>query len=222
MSRERNLVIFGTGQMGKLAHHYFTRDSDYEVVGFTVDGRYLERTEFLGLKVTPWEEAPQVFPPDEITLFVALSYASMNSIRQGKFDDARSRGYVLASYVSSRCSYLSDEPVGANCFILEDNTIQPFVSIGDNVTLWSGNHIGHDAVIQDHCFVTSHVVISGNVVLGHHSFLGVNSTIRDSVSVAPRTLVGAGAIITSDTEEGGVYVPARSVKLGKTSDEMGL
>lgn len=128
----------------------------------------------------------------------------------------------MASYVSSRCSFLTDEPVGENCFILEDNTIQPFVRIGDNVTLWSGNHVGHDSVIEDHCFITAHVVISGNVVVGHHSFIGVNATLRDSVRVAPRTLIGAGAVINADTEESGVYVPARSVKLDRTSDEMGV
>ena len=51
--------------------------------------------------------------------------------------------------------------IGENCFIFEDNTIQPFVKIGDDVVLWSGNHIGHHAEIGDHCFISSHVVISG-------------------------------------------------------------
>ena len=56
---------------------------------------------------------------------------------------------------------ISPRPPGDNCFILEDNTVQPFVTIGNNVTLWSGNHIGHDSVIEDDCFISSHVVVSG-------------------------------------------------------------
>jgi len=33
----------------------------------------------------------------------------------------------------------------------------------------------------------------------------VNATFRDGVSVAPRCVIGAGALIMKDTEEGGVY-----------------
>ena len=49
--------------------------------------------------------------------------------------------------------------------------------IGDNVTLWAGNHIGHHSTIGDHAFITSHVVVSGHVRVGEYSFLGVNATI---------------------------------------------
>jgi UDP-3-O-[3-hydroxymyristoyl] glucosamine N-acyltransferase len=131
-------------------------------------------------------------------------------------------GYTLASYVSSRCSFLTDEPLGDNCFILEDNTIQPFVTIGNDVTLWSGNHIGHDSVIEDHCFVSSHVVISGHVRVGAYCFLGVNATLRNSITLAPRTLVGAGALLMKDTQEGDVYVAGRTARFPRTSDQVDL
>jgi UDP-3-O-[3-hydroxymyristoyl] glucosamine N-acyltransferase len=106
--------------------------------------------------------------------------------------------------------------------VLEDNTIQPGVRIGDDVTLWSGNHIGHDSVIADHCFISSHVVVSGWVRIGSYCFLGVNATLRNSITIAPRTLIGAGAVILADTVEGGVYVAQRAKLLDKTSDEIDL
>src|SRR5262249_621861 len=112
--------------------------------------------------------------------------------------------------------------VGDNCFILEDNTIQPFVRIGNDVTLWSGNHIGHDSTIGDHCFITSHVVVSGNVTVGPRSFIGVNATLRNSITIPPQALIGAGAIIMEDTVEKGVYLPARAKRSGKSSDEIDL
>jgi acetyltransferase-like isoleucine patch superfamily enzyme len=112
--------------------------------------------------------------------------------------------------------------VGDNCFILEDNTIQPFVKIGNNVTLWSGNHIGHDSIIEDHCFLASHIVVSGNVRIGPYCFIGVNATLRNSITIAPKTLIGAGAVIMEDTIENGVYVPRSARLLGKRSDEIEL
>ena len=72
--------------------------------------------------------------------------------------------------------------------------------------MWSGNHIGHHAVIEDDVFVTSHVVVSGGTRVGRGSFLGVNATLRDHITIGERCVVGAGALILADAEPGGVYL----------------
>lgn len=216
------LVIFGAGDIARLAHYYFTRDSEHDVVAFTVDQKYRQADTFLDLPLVPFEDVSARYSPDEHKMFVALSYARMNKLREEKYRQAKASGYELVSYVSSRCSFLTDNPVGDNCFILEDNTIQPFVKIGNNVTLWSGNHIGHDAVIEDHCFLASHIVVSGYVRIGNNCFIGVNATLRNSITIAPETLIGAGAVIMKDTVAKGVYLPQRAELFTKKSDEIEL
>ena len=216
------VIIFGAGDIARLAHYYFTHDSEHEVVAFTVDEKYKQGDHFLGLPLVAFEEVAQRYPPGEFKMFVALSYARMNKIREEKYRQAKEKGYELVSYVSSRCSFLTEHPVGDNCFILEDNTIQPFVKIGNNVTLWSGNHIGHDAVIEDHCFLASHIVVSGYVHIGNNCFIGVNATLRNSITIAPETLIGMGAVIMQDTVPKGVYKPPRAELSNKTSDQIDL
>ena len=216
------LVIFGAGDIARLAHHYFTHDSPHEVAAFVVDRAFRRGDEFQGLPLIDAEDVTQRFPPSDYDMFVAMSYAKMNAVRAEKYVSMKAAGYRLVSYVSSHCSYLSQTPPGDNCFILEDNTIQPFVTIGNNVTLWSGNHIGHDATIEDHCFITSHVVVSGYVRIGTRSFIGVNATLRNSITIAPQTLIGAGAIIMKDTKTKEVYMPERAKRFVKSSDEIDL
>lgn len=218
----KEIVIFGTGDIGRLANVYFDRDSEYQVVAFTVDRAYMQDETFEGRPVVPFEEVRDRFPPSRYAMFVAMSYTRMNQVRSEKYDAAKRIGYELVSYVSSRCTYLSDYPPGDNCFILEDNTIQPFARIGSDVTLWSGNHIGHDSVIGDHCFITSHVVVSGNTTIGDHCFVGVNATLRNSITIAPETLIGAGAIVMKNTNEKEVVMPARSVVLDLKSNKVRL
>lgn len=215
------LVVFGAGDIARLAQRYFDTDSPHSVAAFTVDRDYRKAEMFCGLPLVDFESMPERYPPSRFQMFIALSYARMNRVRAEKYARAKALGYTLATYVSSRCSYLTDPP-GDNCFILEDNTVQPFVRIGNDVTLWSGNHVGHDSVIDDHCFVTSHVVISGNVKIGPYCFLGVNSTLRNSIVVAPETLIGAGAVIMKDTRPKGVYLPQRAELFEKTSDMIEL
>jgi sugar O-acyltransferase (sialic acid O-acetyltransferase NeuD family) len=216
------LVIFGNGDVARLAHFYFTRDAGRDVAGFTVDRDYRHEVHFLGLPLVDFEEIREQFPPAAYDLFVALSYRNMNHLRAEKYRAAKDRGYQLASYVSSRCSFLTDHPVGENCLVLEDNTIQPFVARGNDVTLRSGNHIGHDSVIEDHCFISSHVVISGHVRIGPYCFIGVNATLRNSITVAQETLIGAGAVVMKDTVEKGVYMPQRAQLFPKKSDQIDL
>jgi sugar O-acyltransferase (sialic acid O-acetyltransferase NeuD family) len=216
------VVIFGAGDIARLAHHYFSTDTPHEVVAFTVDRAYRTGDEFQGLPLCDAEEVAARYPPSQYAMFVALSYAKMNRVRADKCAAMRTAGYRLLTYVSSRCTYLAQEPPGENCFILEDNTVQPFVRIGSNVTLWSGNHIGHDSVVEDDCFITSHVVVSGNVRVGAGSFIGVNATIRNSVVIGASTLIGAGALIMKDTKPKSVYLGERSKPFAKSSDEIEL
>lgn len=203
---KKPLVIFGSGDIAQLAHYYFCIDSDYEVVAFTVDAAYMSETFFCGLPVVPFEEVAQRYNPTEHEIFVALSYSKLNAVRKEKYLAAKELGYRLASFVSSRATVLNDWRIGENCFIFEDNTIQPFVAIGNNVTLWSGNHIGHHSTIKDHSFIASHVVVSGGVEIGEQCFIGVNATLRDHIKIGDRCVIGAGALLLADAEAEGVYI----------------
>src|SRR3954469_3953606 len=102
-----NIVIFGTGDIARLAHHYFSHDSDHEVVAFTVDRQYLSGSQFCGLSLVDFARLPELYPPSEYHLFVAVSYSGVNKVRAEKYFEAKRLGYQMASYVSSRCSYLS-------------------------------------------------------------------------------------------------------------------
>ena len=203
---KKRLVIFGCGEIGQLAHYYFSRDSDYEVVAFTVDRDHLPGPVFCGLPVVAFDRVADVYPPSAYDFFVALSYSKLNAVRMGKYAEAKALGYKLASFISPLATVLNGGRIGDNCFVFEDNTIQPFVCIGDNVTLWSGNHIGHHGQIKDHVFFTSHVVLSGHCVVDSYSFFGVNSTIRDYLHIAEGTLVGMAAAVIKPTEAWGVYM----------------
>lgn len=199
------IIIFGAGDIAQVAHFYFTHDSTYNIKAFTVDQEFLTDSEFCGLPVFPFEEIERRYPPEEYDMFVAVSYAGINSVRACKCTEAKAKGYRLTSYVSSKATTWPDLSIGENCFILEDNTIQPFVKIGNNVTLWSGNHIGHHSTIGDNCFITSHVVVSGGVNIGQNCFIGVNATLRDHINIAEKCVIGGGATIMADTQESGVY-----------------
>lgn len=210
--RER-VVIFGTGEIAELAHIYFTEDSELEVVGFTADDAFVKEPTFRGLPLVPFSDVTTHFPPDVCGMHVALSYRRLNRNRQERFEAAKALGYRLPSYVCSRSVTWSDLTVGENCFILENQTIQPTVRIGSNVMLWSGNHIGHGTEIRDHAYLASHVVLSGHTVVGQRCFFGVNATTRDFVTVGDDCFITMGALVVKDVPPRSVVLPGRGTTL---------
>jgi hypothetical protein len=98
------LVIFGAGDIARLAHHYFTTDSPHEVAGFVVDHAFRTADTFRDLPLTDAETAPERYPPGEYAMFVALSYAKMNALRAQKYAAMKAAGYRLESYVTTASS----------------------------------------------------------------------------------------------------------------------
>ncbi len=220
MATVSRVVVFGTSQWADLALFYLTHDSPHDVVGFTVDGDYLTQPEFRGLPVCAFEEIEERHPPADVSLFIPISFKRMNHVRAERFATAKEKGYDLISYVSSKATTFPDFSCGENCFILEDNTIQPFVEIGDDVVMWSGNHIGHHTTIGDHVMITSHVVISGACTVEPYCFFGVNATVRDETVIGRETVVGAAVTIMRDTEPFSVYKTPGTEPAGFRSDEL--
>ena len=220
---KRKLLIFGTKDTAQLAKYYIENDENYNnkytIEAFVVNKQFKDCETFENLPVLEFEDIENKYPPSEYDFFAPMTGVKMNTIRERIYKDVKDKGYKCISYVSSKATVLTQR-IGENCFILEDNTIQPFVEIGNNVVLWSGNHIGHHSVIRDNVFFTSHIVLSGHCDVGENSWLGVNATIRDYTTIAPKTLIAMGALVTKSTEEGGFYMGNPAKKQDKTSIEV--
>jgi len=217
MDQSQKLIIVGDGEFAEIAYEYFTYDSPYEVVAFSVEKDYLKKKTLFGLPVVPFEELERSYDPMSHKVFIAVTYTQLNRVRARLYREAKKKAFSAASYVSSKAFVWRNVSIGENCFIFENNVIQYHVEIGNNVILWSGNHVGHRANIQDSAFIASHVVISGYCQIGRNCFLGVNSCIADKKKVAPDCIIGAGAVVIADTEKGRIYVGNPAKPLEKDS-----
>lgn len=199
------VVIFGCGRGADVAARYLTEDSQHEVVAFMVDQQYKTSDSFRGLPLVDYANIEQLYPPQEYQLFAPLGFQGMNMARAEKYLEGKRKGYTFISYISSKAVTHDNFRVGENCFILENNTINFDVCIGNNVVIWSTSQIGDQTIIGDHAWISS-ATISGGVTIGEYCFLGVNCTIADQVAIASNCYIGAGALIVKDTVESGVYV----------------
>jgi len=201
MEKKHKLIIVGDSAFAEIAYEYFTHDSEFEVVAFSVEQEYLKRDELFGVPIVPFETLEENFAPTEHHFYTAMVYTQGNKLRERLYLAAKEKGFKAASYISSQAFVWRNVEVGEHCFIFENNVVQPFVKIGDDVVLWSGNHIGHHSTIKSHCFISSHVVVSCFCQVGEKCFMGVNSTVGNNINIGDNCVVGAGAIIVGDVED---------------------
>lgn len=210
----KKIILFGTGNIAEVAYYYLSRIDNYELVAFTKEKNYVRENETkFNLPVVNFNILETIYNPDEYYLFAPFGATNLNKFREKIYNKGKEKGFSFITYISPDAKIYT-ENIGENCFILENNVIQPYVSIGNNCILWSGNHIGHHSVIEDHVFITSHVVISGNCLIKKYSYLGVNSSLKDGIIINNSTIVGMSSCITKNTECYGVYmgIPGKMVK----------
>ncbi len=201
IEKNKKLILFGYTEFAEIAYEYFTYDSEYEVCGFCAEKAFMTKDSLFGLPIVPFEEVENHFPPEEYYFYAASVYTKLNRLRKRIADTAKEKGYRLASYISSHAFVWRNVKIGEHVFIFEDNTVQPFVELGNNIVLWSGNHIGHHSVIKDNCFISSQVVISGGVTIGENCFFGVNSTVNNAITVGKDCIVASGGLIYKNVPE---------------------
>ena len=121
------LVMFGTGDIARLAHST-SRPTPARSRRLHGRRRISHGRPFLGLPLVDFEDVSRAIPAGQTTqMFVALSYAKMNRLRAEKY--ARRRRWATARELRQLPLLVPvATPPGDNCFILEDNTVQPFVT----------------------------------------------------------------------------------------------
>ena len=202
LPKNKKLVIFGIEDFAEIAYEYFTWDSAYEVVAFTVDREYIKERRKSGLPVVAFEDMESLFPAADHYFYAAVVYQNLNRTREAVCRRAKNMGYRLASYISSRCFVWNNAQIGEHCFIFENNSIQPFASIGENVVLWCNNQISHHSIIGSHCFLSGSVGVAGWVTVEDYCFIGINSTLANNTRLGKGSWVAHGTTISGNIPPG--------------------
>jgi acetyltransferase-like isoleucine patch superfamily enzyme len=120
--------------------------------------------------------------------------------------------------------------IGDNCFVGPFVEIQKDVNIGNNTKVQSHSFICELVTIGSHCFIGHGVMFINDLFsdggpaggdkskwkstqIGNHVSIGSNATILP-VSICDHVVIGAGAVVTKNITEPGIYAgnPARLIK----------
>ncbi|MDX2367859.1 MAG: acetyltransferase [Colwellia sp.] len=208
----QKVIIFGTSSFAKQMLYCFNLTSEYEIVGFALDAKYITTDSFCGLPIYSTSEMLEIIKAEKIKCFLALGYKDMRA-RARKYDQLKNKNVSFVNYISPYSAlHIETTDIGENSIILANTTIEPFTRIGNNVFVWSGVTICHDVVVNDHNFIAAGTVIGGQTIIAENCFLGFHCTVGNNISIAKETLVAANSFVQDDTEAHGFYVGSPAVK----------
>lgn len=203
----KKIAIFGAGKIARTIYSFLASDRRYEVTAFTCDADYIETDRVDGLPVLPFDRQQDgELDPTEVSLFVALGYQELNSLRTATVKRAKGAGYRLVSHVSPNAITADNLVYGENSIVMAGAIVQPGVELGNNVFVWGGASIGHDSRIGDNCWITSSANIAGDVRLGKNCFVGINATIGDGIEIGDNCIIGASTLVTRSLGDGTVVI----------------
>ena len=210
----KKLIIYGTGSHAELVFAYFSKDSDYTIVAFTLEKSYLKDSYHFDLPVFPFEEIEKYISPEEADMFIAVGPYKQNAILQNYCEQAKAKGYHLASYCPSIFKTQFFPPIyGENCFFDHYAKFHAFVKIGDGVTL-IGSDVPHHVQIGNYCFL-SVVTLGGGVIIEDNVFIGMGTVVKQGVRIGKGSFIGIGCVIMNDVAPHSVYsVPATKPREG--------
>lgn len=124
-------------------------------------------------------------------------------------------GVDPTSYVHPLASLIGDVIIGPGCFIAPGASlrgdfgrimVEGDTSIQDNVTVHANS--ARDTIIRRGATIAHGAIIHG-CEIGENTLVGMNAVVLDDAVIGPENLIGALALVKSDTE-----TPARSLLVG--------
>lgn len=208
----KKIIVFGCGNYAETLKYYIECVADWEIVAYTHEYVEIDNQVFDGKPLVPFSKIEFAFPPSKYEFIIALGYTNMNQERKRIYSLIKEKGYEIPNLIHPT-AILNNAKIGDANIILENVVFEPNAVLGNNNIIWSAALFGHNTNVGDHNHFAACSLIAGNVKVGECCFLGNHSTVKDGVTLADFTLLGAGAYVSKDTLPYAAIVPARSVIL---------
>ena len=211
----KRVVIIGAGGLAREVADIFAAcnqvKQEYQIAGFIDENPASHGKELNGFPVLgdlTW------FDGIDRTEVWAITGIGNPASRRNVLGKAQERGLRFCNVIHPTAVVTPFVSYGVGIVITAGCVLTNQIVIGDHVYLNLDSTVGHDATIDDFCNINPGVHISGNVHLGTGCDIGTGAAIIQGVSVGEWSVIGAGAVVTSNLPANvtAIGVPARVIK----------
>lgn len=134
--------------------------------------------------------------------FIAIGNAA---IRRRLQTDMETAGGNIVTLIHPSTIISHDVTIGKGTVIMAGAIVNTGSKIGDGVILNTASSVDHDCIVEDFCHVSVGAHLCGTVHLGTGTWVAAGATVINNVTICSDCLIGAGATVTHDLLNAGIY-----------------
>ena len=209
----KNIVVVGGGGHARVVISLIKKLAGYKLIGFTdpEQNADLLAVPYLGddgaLEAVLREHAP-------CSAALGIGNTSISDRRVKKAAQLVEMGFDLPALISPAAVVNEDVSIGDGTVVFDAAVVVTGARIGTACILNTGCCVDHDCRVGDGVHLAPGSVLSGGVEVGRLAMIGAGAVVIHSRKVSECCLVGAGAAVTTDLTEAGVYVGTPARRLG--------
>lgn len=201
---QTKIVIIGAGGLGREIGSILIHSAKYEHCGYLDDN--LEEGELVnGIEVLGPVRMMKDLSLREFSFAIGIGSPQ---IRKSLVERSLELNLNFPNIIHDSVIVQDKENVefGYGNVICAGNIFTTNIKVGNFNLINLSCTIGHDTKIANFCSVMPGVNISGGAQIENGAFIGTGAKLIKAKTIGENSVVGAGAVITTDTEPGSTYV----------------
>lgn len=196
----KKVVVYGSAILSQMLLYDARGNSGFEIACFTMDDGYRNNDELAGLPLVRFADIYDLYPSDEYDMLALFDGYTRLRDREIMYEKAKSTGYFLRNYISTRADVAPDIIMGDNNVIMGMSHVGFGGIVGNNNLIRQNVYLGHQFTMGNHNIITAGCTLGGRCTIENNCYIGLGSTILNRTHIAEETLVGAGSVVLKDTE----------------------
>jgi sugar O-acyltransferase (sialic acid O-acetyltransferase NeuD family) len=207
-----SVVLIGGGGHAKVVAAIVNKTRQYRIVGYTAP---IAGSAPFGLPYLGDDDvlADLMASKGVIGAVIGIGIIKVGDKRAALHQWLIIQGLSLPSIVSPMAVVNEDVMIGDGTVVMDGVVINPGTRIGECSIVNTNATVEHDCTVGAYSHIAPGAVLCGGVSVGDQSIIGARACVLPGIRITEHCLVGAGATVTHDLTEPGVYVgsPARRI-----------
>lgn len=209
------LLIGGGGHCAAVIDVIESTDT-FKVAGI-VEAEGVNATEFMGYPIVGHDSDLDTLLKTTPHCLITVGQTGSGECRQSLYHKVKQAGGQLITLISPFAYVSKQATLESGTVVMHQAMVNTGAKVGNNCIINSGALIEHDSIIGAHSHVSTHAVINGGCSVEQACFIGSNATLIHGIKIKAVCTVGAGAVVTRDLLQAGIYVGIPAVSKGSPS-----
>tara|TARA_B100001750_G_C15220694_1_gene453093 strand:+ start:84 stop:695 length:612 start_codon:yes stop_codon:yes gene_type:complete len=200
----QKIVLLGAGGHAHSCIDVIEQCKKYSIAGL-IGKKEQMMSEVLGYPLLGTDEELKKISKKIKNAIISVGQIKTPKLRINLYKKAIEAGFELP-IVQSPYAYVSPlAKIGEGTIIMHGAIVNANAVIGKNCILNTKCIIEHDAVVDDHCHVSTGAILNGKVFLGRGSFVGSGSVIKEKVNIGNYCVISANTFLNKSLTTGTIY-----------------